>query len=698
MRIPDPLAHLADTQPDSAPDRPAPVDLLVVRVFFVSLAALLAGYMFLGRGFAHVGIPPLYVGEIVLVLGLIATAFAVIRLRLRIRPSRLEWLLLAFMAWGAVRTIPYLSEYGLDALRDATLWGYALFALMISILANRALAVRAIGLYALAIPFFALWLPISWNLFAAASTGIDPTKPGSVVPLVFFKGGDMAVHTVGVIAFLVIGASAARSARTLLWRALLGLPLVWTVFVAGTSNRGALVTTVLGVAAIAILAPRSRNWLPILAATAVLAVALAFQGTLSELSGPAPSNSAAHTHSAEPTLSASGSSSIPSSGALAPSLSPSSQGAVSPTRVPTAETGNTSTSGPQDADALAVANAGFELGRLEDGTIEGWTTRWGSTWAPDGTGSYNIVRGDAYRGARFASVRNVLKAYQATLTSSKIPFEAGQDIAVSAWVKAIVARPILEIYVNWYDSSGTLIKSVFLNARATDGVRTWQECAGALTAPADTTQAQVLFYEASGGGATIGIDEVTVRSGDFIPEPVPPKGRPATLQQMVENLFSIFGSSSDGGLEGSKQFRLAWWGTIVDYTVFGDYFLGGKGFGVNLADADGFQATVDHSLRSPHNSTMTVLARMGVPGLLLWLLVQGAFAIGLLRATLAHRRLGNWQLAAVGGVLLVYWFAMMVDTSFDPYLEGPQGGIWFWTIFGLGLVVMRIGRLRSAAP
>jgi hypothetical protein len=85
-----------------------------------------------------------------------------------------------------------------------------------------------------------------------------------------------------------------------------------------------------------------------------------------------------------------------------------------------------------------------------------------------------------------------------------------------------------------------------------------------------------------------------------------------------------------------------------------------------------------------------VLARMGVPGLLLWVLVQGAFGIGLLRATLAHRRAGAVQVAAVGGWLLAYWVAMMVDTSFDPYLEGPQGGIWFWVIFGLGLVIMSL--------
>jgi len=51
--------------------------------------------------------------------------------------------------------------------------------------------------------------------------------------------------------------------------------------------------------------------------------------------------------------------------------------------------------------------------------------------------------------------------------------------------------------------------------------------------------------------------------------------------------------------------------------------------------------------------------------------------------------------AAIGAWILLYWTAMMVDNSFDAYLGGPQGGIWFWMLFGLGLVVIRLApRLR----
>lgn len=676
----DPSLRLP-AQADTGRHARLPESHLIVQIFFLALGGLLAGYMFLGRGFAHISIGPVYIGDWILFLGVATAAFVAIGARVRAPVGWTVGLLLAFVALGALRTLPYLGTYGMDALRDGALWGYAVFALIVYLLADRALLLNAFRIYGWVVPIFALWLPISWTLFVTYSAAIDPGKPGSVIPLVFFKGGDMAVHIVGAVAFLVIGASSTRSAWTFAWRILISLPLLWTVFVAGTSNRGALLTAAVGIVVVAMLARRSRNWLPIVAATAVFTIAVVVQGALAAPGGSRP------VATAKQTLITSGSPT--SSPSVQPAASRSGAAAASPSGRPSdGAAGPTPTLKPQAGDRLVVANSGFELGPLNNGTIEGWTA--GSL------GSYNITAGGGYRGTNFASIENVRDAYEATVTSSRFPFEAGKDIAVSLWVKAIAARPRIEIYVNWYDNSGTLISSVVLKGLSTHGVRTWQECAGVLAAPANTTQAEILLYEAS-GRSTIGIDEIAVRSGDFIAEPVPPEGRPATLQQMIENILSVFGSSSDRNLEGTKQFRLAWWGTIINYTVFGDHFWTGKGFGVNLADDDGFQITADRSLRAPHNSHMTVLARMGVPGLVLWVLVQGAFGIGLLRAVLAHRRAGDLQLAAVGGLIVAYWVAMIVDTSFDPYLEGPQGGIWFWAIFGLGLVVMRLVPRRGVA-
>jgi hypothetical protein len=87
---------------------------------------------------------------------------------------------------------------------------------------------------------------------------------------------------------------------------------------------------------------------------------------------------------------------------------------------------------------------------------------------------------------------------------------------------------------------------------------------------------------------------------------------------------------------------------------------------------------------------MTVLARLGVPGLLLWVTLQMAFAVKLLQAARRAHQAGQIFWMQIDIWLLTYWLAMMLNSSFDVYLEGPQGGIWFWTIIGLGLAALRL--------
>ena len=165
--------------------------------------------------------------------------------------------------------------------------------------------------------------------------------------------------------------------------------------------------------------------------------------------------------------------------------------------------------------------------------------------------------------------------------------------------------------------------------------------------------------------------------------------RAVTPRQVVENLLSITGRQSEarGNLSSTREWRLDWWTSIVNYTLFGPYFWSGRGFGVNLADEDGFQVAHegDAPLRSPHNVYMTVLARMGVPGTALWLLFQICFVLSLVYGFLRARLAGAVWWARIQLWLLAYWCAFLVNASFDVFIEGPQGGIWFWCITGLGI-------------
>jgi hypothetical protein len=170
-----------------------------------------------------------------------------------------------------------------------------------------------------------------------------------------------------------------------------------------------------------------------------------------------------------------------------------------------------------------------------------------------------------------------------------------------------------------------------------------------------------------------------------------------SAEQLVMNLQSVVSANSAnaGRLESTKQWRLEWWGKIVSYTFRGDYFWTGKGYGINLADDDDFhpkRIEDDTPLRSPHSIHMMFLARSGVPGLAFWLLVQATWALGMLIGHLRSRDRGDRRWAGLFLFLLAYWVAFMINASFDVFVEGPMGGIWLWTVYGVGLGAMWIYR------
>ncbi len=177
--------------------------------------------------------------------------------------------------------------------------------------------------------------------------------------------------------------------------------------------------------------------------------------------------------------------------------------------------------------------------------------------------------------------------------------------------------------------------------------------------------------------------------------------RPVNAHQIVENAMSIFGHSG-GQTEGTKQWRLDWWQAIINDTLHGPHFWSGRGFGLNLADADGFSgfdATLNQRapLRSPHNVHMTMLARTGVPGLVVWLVLIGSWAAMLLKAMLVARIRGHRQWADLFLFAFCYPMAILINATFDVTLEGPVQGIWFWCLFGMGIGSVMVYRGQIAS-
>jgi O-Antigen ligase len=171
--------------------------------------------------------------------------------------------------------------------------------------------------------------------------------------------------------------------------------------------------------------------------------------------------------------------------------------------------------------------------------------------------------------------------------------------------------------------------------------------------------------------------------------------RPVSAHQIVENAKSIIGQSGQQG-EGTKRWRLNWWDIIINDTIYGPHFWTGRGFGINLADADGFadRHNPRPPTRSPHNAHMTMLARAGVPGLVMWELVLLSWFATMARAIVTARARGHERWVELFVFSVCYLTAILINATFDVVLEGPMQGIWFWCLFGFGLGSVMIYRAQ----
>src|SRR5258707_13560936 len=90
------------------------------------LSGVLLGYAFLGKGFAYIGYPPIFIGEIAFFTGFVILLWTgCLIAALTTLPSLA---LAAAMVWVLLRTLPSVSVYGFDALRASVVimfWGFA---------------------------------------------------------------------------------------------------------------------------------------------------------------------------------------------------------------------------------------------------------------------------------------------------------------------------------------------------------------------------------------------------------------------------------------------------------------------------------------------------------------------------------------------------------------------------------------------
>lgn len=229
----------------------------VLRLLLVAIPLVLAGYALDDRGFAYVAsVPgtPIFAAEVLLLLGLLYVSVATGYLRAALRGSLPLGLLLIFIAWGLARTLPLIPVYGLDSVRDAALWYYALMAVLIATLMAAApdLLHRWVRAYAPFLVVLLLWSPVAVMLYASTT----PTVPLTGVPLFSHKPGNIAVAAATTVAFLWLVPTHSLGRRL---RLLLTALATVVILAVGTQNRAGLLAALAGVVMTAALMTGGRR-------------------------------------------------------------------------------------------------------------------------------------------------------------------------------------------------------------------------------------------------------------------------------------------------------------------------------------------------------------------------------------------------------------------------------------------------------
>lgn len=149
-----------------------------------------------------------------------------------------------------------------------------------------------------------------------------------------------------------------------------------------------------------------------------------------------------------------------------------------------------------------------------------------------------------------------------------------------------------------------------------------------------------------------------------------------------EHVRGISGAEDTPGSHG----RLDWYEQAFQH--FRSHPVIGDGFGMVLIDFTDNERRANAAVRQPHNSSLTVLARLGLLGSVPWVLFN-LYVVKRFLYAFRQRRYCNKQLADLLVWLFMVYVIFMIQASVEPGFEFPSGSIPFYFFTGLALGLIR---------
>jgi hypothetical protein len=168
---------------------------------------------------------------------------------------------------------------------------------------------------------------------------------------------------------------------------------------------------------------------------------------------------------------------------------------------------------------------------------------------------------------------------------------------------------------------------------------------------------------------------------------------------LADHFASIFGIGSESGESGVSaaargvDLRLHWWINLYDrLTDDAVDLLTGLGYGIPLTD---FSDTLGVTTREPHNSYISVVARLGVLGFAVWFWMQVALFAASVRAYWQCRRL-RWESGEDFLLMVIAFAVLLLIAAFgEDSMEKPYDAIPYYALFGFALRIAFAFRTRD---
>ena len=160
---------------------------------------------------------------------------------------------------------------------------------------------------------------------------------------------------------------------------------------------------------------------------------------------------------------------------------------------------------------------------------------------------------------------------------------------------------------------------------------------------------------------------------------------PASFSFLQDHVRSLSGVPGSPGV-GTIYHRLEWYSEVWERArSTTTNLLVGEGFGEPLID---FEIAGGVQVRQPHNTHLSVLARLGLVGLAIWaffhFLIVRRFVHVLRRRSQLDKKHSDLMLW-----LFIFYILSMLVISVQPYLEFSFGAIPFYFLMGFALGFMR---------